>query len=201
MPFKEVREEVLDCIQEALACCEYEGTDKQEEFQDDIDFWLDPEIVLYNSEVDSDEIEASRYGEIDVQGCWLEVFLTEDIIRTYLSTKDLALVVSAKDEGDDCYLVVGAVDRATGVAMLNDSNLLDSGILTENAKIAVANATSSNGLKAITRKYQMIIGSNSTVEKQRVDNSKRRLTSFLSDIDQHVLSKFMGKEITAREEL
>jgi hypothetical protein len=201
MSFKEVREEVLDGIKEALACCEYKGTDKEEEFRDDISFWLDPDIVLYNSEVGSDEIEASSYDDLGIQGSWLELFLTEDIARTYLSTRDFALVISAEDIGDDCYLVVGAVDRSTGIALLNESNLLDPDTLAGNAKIAVSNTRSKGDLTPILRKYSLIIGAECSLPKQRVENSKRRLTALLSEIDQQVLSKFLGKEITAKEEL
>lgn len=202
MTFKQLREEVLDNIRECLCSIDVRGTDEQEEFQEDIDFWLDPEIVLYNSELGSDEIEAASYDDIELDDDYLGIFLSEEVVKTYLSTRDFALVVGVSEaNADEMLLCIGAVDRSTGVAMVNASNLLDTETLTEFAKIAIKNSSTDGDKEPIQRKYQLVIKDGTEVDTPQKKNSKRRLISLLSAVDQHVLSSFLGKEVRTDEEL
>jgi hypothetical protein len=202
MTFKQLREEVLDNIRECLCSIDVQGTDEQEEFQEDIDFWLDPEIVLYNSELGSDEIEAASYDDIELDDDYLGLFLSEDVLKTYLSTRDFALVVGVSEvKADEMLLCIGAVDRSTGVAMINASNLLDTEALTEFAKVAIKNANTAGEKEPIQRKYQLVMKEDAELDTPQRNNSKRRLISLLSAIDQHVLSSFLGKEVRTEEDL
>jgi hypothetical protein len=202
MTFKQLREEVLDNIRECLCSIDVQGTDEQEEFQEDIDFWLDPEIVLYNSELGSDEIEAASYDDIELDDDYLGLFLSEDVLKTYLSTRDFALVVGVSEvKADEMLLCIGAVDRSTGVAMINANNLLDTEALTEFAKVAIKNANTAGEKEPIQRKYQLVMKEDAELDTPQRNNSKRRLISLLSAIDQHVLSSFLGKEVRTEEDL
>lgn len=202
MTFKQLHEEVFENIRECLSSIDVRGTDEEEEFREDIDFWLAPEIVLYNSELGSDEIEAASYDDIELEDDYLGLFISEEVLKTYLSTRDFALVVGvAEPKPDEMLLCVGAVDRSTGVAMVNSTNLLDLQALTEFAKVAIKNANNDGEKEPIQRKYQLVTKESSEVSTPQVQNSKRRLISLLSAIDQHVLSSFLGKEVKAEEDL
>jgi hypothetical protein len=202
MSFKQLRTEVVDNIKEALSCYDVRDTEEAEEFQEDIDFWYDPEIVLYNSDLGSEEIEAATYDDIDVEDDYLGRFLSSEICRTYLSTRDFALVVGVSDDDEHgLSLCVGVIDRSTGVAMINASNLLDAESLQQFAEIATHNAKEQYSKVPIVRKYQRMASENNKLSKVQMENSQRRLTSLLSEIDQHVLSRYLGKEVKADEAL
>jgi hypothetical protein len=201
MAFKDLREEVLENIKEALQCYELRGTEEAKEFEEDIEFWFDPEIVLYNSTLDSEEIEAASYEDLDPSDEYLGLFLSEDICKTYLSTRDFALIIAVSDGDGDTQLCVGAVDRSTGVALINDSDILNLEDLKRFAKVAEANSVTKGEKTPILRKYQRVCSKDAKLTKVQIDNSQRRLTSLLSEIDQHVLSRFLGKTIRSDETL
>jgi hypothetical protein len=201
MAFKDLREEVLENIKEALQCYELRGTEEAKEFEEDIEFWFDPEIVLYNSTLDSEDIEAASYEDLDPSDEYLGLFLSEDICKTYLSTRDFALVVAVSDGDKIPQLCIGVIDRSKGVALINTANILDPSSLQKFADIALRNATTKGEKTPIIRKYQRLSGTNTKLTAVQLDNAQRRLTSLLSEIDQYVLSRFVGKEIKSDEAL
>lgn len=169
--------------------------------QEEFDFWFDEEAILYDTDPDSECIDSASADQIDTEHEYLGRFLNKDVVQTYLKSGELVLLVASNETDDGLMTCIAAVDRSTGVALLNTADIFDKHILKEAAAITVANSDAGDNLLPIERHYKLITSKGLNVEQSKIDFSRRRLTALLSDIDVHILSQYLGSPIQSRDDL
>lgn len=197
-------DDLFCAVQSSLTACAYQRAGKagsDEEMDDEVDFWLDPETVVFETSPLEEEVYAATYESIKDGSENLAKLISPELIRTYLSTRDFSVIFSVDDDNeDDLMIMVAAVDRSTGVALIKSGNLVDTVSLEKAGNIAKANSAS-EGMSPYEYCYQFVRQKDSTVSEVQQANSQRRLTALLTEIDTHVLSTYLGKEVQVREDL
>ena len=164
----------------------------------EVDFWCDPQTVLFETSAGDDEIYAATLDDIDDTDEQLSSLITKDIVDTYLRSQDFAVIFGIDE--DDENILVAAVDRSTGVALVKPDNILDSTTLEQTRAIAESNKDSNEPVP-IVLKYQLVLPRDREVEKRKKDNATRRLTALLTDIEVAALESSLGCSIEIREDL
>jgi hypothetical protein len=198
MTLEDLRTELLDNINVMLSALEeHNKQTEDQDFIDEYEFWFDPGAILYDSDPSTACIDSAGLDDIDLaDDDYLSKFLTKDIINTYLSSGELALVVASSEIDNEVASLVAAVDRSTGVALFSLDNLFDPEYLDGAASIATRNSVVEDK-QPITRGYKLSKHNDSQISDLVQNNSRRRLLSLLQDIDMHVLSRHIGKEVKA----
>ena len=196
MTLEDLRTELLDNINVMLSALEeHNNQTEDQDFIDEYDFWFDPVSILYDSDPSTACIDSAAVDDIDLaEDDYLSKFLTQDIINTYLSSGELALVVASSEIDNEVASLVAAVDRSTGVALFSSHNLFDLEYLDGAASIASRNSVVEEK-QPINRAYNLSKHSDNQISELGQNNSRRRLLSLLQDIDMHVLSRHIGKEV------
>lgn len=203
MSLKDLQDELQQSIQVMLAVLsDYRAGDRSDDVVDEYDFWFDKDTVVYDTDPDSDTVDAVAVEDLDLTDPYLKLFLNKDIISTYLSSGDFALIIASSTSPDgEIMSTVAAVDRTTGVGLANRSNLFDAEFLKSAGEVALANKGRSTDYTPVQRAYFLITYNQLEVPDDKIAYSRRRLTSLLTDIDVHVLSRYLDTDISVREDL
>ena len=169
---------------------------------DEYDFWCDPSCVLYDSDPNSEAIDAVAVDDLELTDPYIARVLNKDIVDTYLSTGDFAiLLTSTEDKHGRLLTAIGVVDRSTGVAMINPEDLFDEEHLSDASEIALANTENKSNLQPIQRCYKLVTSSDLGLPQETIDFSRRRLSALLTDIDVHILARYLDSEVQVRDDL
>lgn len=197
-----VYDELMGSVKAILTAFEYKNSGKfgtDSEMDDEVEFWLDPELVVFESSPDEEDVLASTYEDLLDDVAEDDPVLSKEIVQTYLSTTDLILVVGSDSE-DLTEIRIGTVDRSTGVALVNAHLPTDPKILEERAAIATTNTGGDKDVPC-DYAYQLITGKNSKLTQTQKAASFRRLSNFMTAIDTHILSYYLGTNVEIREDL
>ena len=196
-------DDLFNAVRSSLEACAYKTsglTGSDQEMDDEVDFWLDPETVIYETSPLEEDIYAATYDDLKKGREKLSELVSEELINTYLSTRDFSVIFAVDDTDDQETILVGAVDRSSGIAMLKADNLLDEKALEQASQIARSN-TGSSEIRPFDYSYRLIKEQGDHIPEAQQANSQRRLTALLSEIDLHVLGRYIGKEVQVREDL
>jgi len=197
-------ENLFDSVRSAIEAYVYSNSDAKgsdPEMDDEVSFWLDPQKVLFETAPDEDDIFAATLEDLKGDTSLVGELISRDIVQTYLSTEDFAVLIGVSEEDDDQdATLVAAIDRTTGIALLKPDNIFDDKALEKAAKAARSN-TDSEKLVPVDYRYQFIMPTIHKLTKTQENNSRRRLTSLLTDIDSFVLQQHVGHEIQFRDDL
>ena len=196
-------DDLFNAVQSSLEACAYKRsglTGSDQEMDDEVDFWLDPETVIYETSPLEEDVYAATYDDLKKGREKLSELVSEELINTYLSTRDFSVIFAVDDTDDQETILVGAVDRSSGIAMLKADNLLDENALEQASQIARSN-TGSSEIRPFDYSYRLIKEQGDHIPEAQQANSQRRLTALLSEIELHVLSRYIGAEVKVREDL
>jgi hypothetical protein len=198
-----VYDDLFSAVRSSLEACAYKrdgqlGSDQ--EMDEEVDFWLDPETVIFETSPLEEDIYAATYDSLKNGREKLSELVSEELISTYLSTRDFSVIFAVDDTDDQETILVAAVDRSTGIAMLKVDNLIDEKALDEASKIATGNVGSTK-LSPFNYNYRLVKERGDALSEVQQANSQRRLTALLSEIDLHVLSRYVGAEVQVRDDL
>ena len=196
-------DDLFNAVRSSLEACAYKTsglTGSDQEMDDEVDFWLDPETVIYETSPLEEDVYAATYDDLKKGREKLSELVSEELINTYLSTRDFSVIFAVDDTDDQETILVGAVDRSSGIAMLKADNLLDEKALEQASQIARSN-TGSSEIRPFDYSYRLIKEQGDHIPEAQQANSQRRLTALLSEIELHVLSRYIGAEVQVREDL
>ena len=198
-----VYDDLFNAVRSSLEACAYKRsglTGSDQEMDEEVDFWLDPETVIFETSPSEDDVYAATYDDLKKGREKLAELVSEELINTYLSTRDFSVIFAVDDDDDKEIILVGAVDRSTGIALLKADNLLDETALEQASKIARSNTRSSE-IVPFDYNYRLVKEQGDHIPEAQQANSQRRLTALLSEIDLHVLGRYIGTEVQVREDL
>ena len=198
-----VYDDLFNAVRSSLEACAYKRsglTGSDLEMDEEVDFWLDPETVIFETSPSEDDVYAATYDDLKKGREKLAELVSEELINTYLSTRDFSVIFAVDDDDDKETILVGAVDRSTGIALLKADNLLDETALEQASKIAKSNTRSSE-IVPFDYNYRLVKEQGDHIPEAQQANSQRRLTALLSEIDLHVLGRYIGTEVQVREDL
>ena len=198
-----VYDDLFNAVRSSLEACAYKRsglTGSDLEMDEEVDFWLDPETVIFETSPSEDDVYAATYDDLRKGREKLAELVSEELINTYLSTRDFSVIFAVEDDDDKETILVGAVDRSTGIALLKADNLLDETALEQASKIAKSN-TGSSEIVPCDYNYRLVKEQGDHIPEAQQANSQRRLTALLSEIDLHVLGRYIGTEVQVREDL
>ena len=198
-----VYDDLFNAVRSSLEACAYKRsglTGSDQEMDEEVDFWLDPETVIFETSPSEDDVYAATYDDLKKGREKLAELVSEELINTYLSTRDFSVIFAVDDDDDKEIILVGAVDRSTGIALLKADNLLDETALEHASKIAKSNTRSSE-IVPFDYNYRLVKEQGDHIPEAQQANSQRRLTALLSEIDLHVLGRYIGTEVQVREDL
>ena len=196
-------DDLFNAVRSSLEACAYKTsglTGSDQEMDDEVDFWLDPETVIYETSPLEEDVYAATYDDLKKGREKLSELVSEELINTYLSTRDFSVIFAVDDTDDQETILVGAVDRSSGIAMLKADNLLDEKALEQASQIARSN-TGSSEIRPFDYSYRLIKEQGDHIPEAQQANSQRRLTALLSEIELHVLGRYIGTEVQVREDL
>ena len=196
-------DDLFNAVRSSLEACAYKRsglTGSDLEMDEEVDFWLDPETVIFETSPSEDDVYAATYDDLRKGREKLAELVSEELINTYLSTRDFYVIFAVDDADDKETILVGAVDRYTGIALLKADNLLDETALEQASKIARSN-TGSSEIVPFDYSYRLVKEQGDHIPEAQQANSQRRLTALLSEIDLHVLGRYIGTEVQVREDL
>ena len=196
-------DDLFNAVRSSLEACAYKRSDltgSDQEMDDEVDFWLDPETVIYETSPLEEDVYAATYDDLKKDREKLSELVSEELINTYLSTRDFSVIFAVDDTDDQETILVGAVDRSSGIAMLKADNLLDEKALEQASQIARSN-TGSSEIRPFDYSYRLIKEQGDHIPEAQQANSQRRLTALLSEIELHVLGRYIGTEVQVREDL
>ena len=198
-----IYDDLFYAVRSSLEACAYKRSGKagtDEEMDEEVEFWLDPETVIFETSPLEEDIYAATYESLKNGREKLSELVSEELINTYLSTRDFSVIFAVDDTEDQETILVGAVDRSTGVAMLKAENLIDEKSLEQASRIAKSN-TGSNSMSPFNYNYRVVKQRDSSLPEVQQANSQRRLIALLSEIDLHVLGRYIGAEVQVRDDL
>ena len=198
-----VYDDLFNAVRSSLEACAYKRsglTGSDLEMDEEVDFWLDPETVIFETSPSEDDVYAATYDDLKKGREKLAELVSEELINTYLSTRDFSVIFAVDDDDDKETILVGAVDRSTGIALLKADNLLDETALEQASKIARSN-TGTSEIVPCDYSYRLVKEQGDHIPEAQQANSQRRLTALLSEIDLHVLGRYIGTEVQVREDL
>ena len=151
---------------------------------EDVEFWLNPELVLYSSSPTEDSISCGSIKDIlDYMG-ELSHIINHDIAQTYLTTEDLILIYSVGDGDKGQTMYMGGFDRSTGIGLIRTNNVID--------KEVIKREVGENNRQL---PYQKMTYKERSLDDKLGKYSFRRLLSMLMDIDQHITSDIVGRPL------
>lgn len=194
-----VYDDLFGAVSAVLAAYSYKlngHTGEDEDMDGEVDFWLDPEAVIFETSPNYNEVSCGEYKDLFHKDSFASEFLSQDIARTYLSSREIAVILGR----DEDTLMLALVDRSNGTALIKPSHIFDEKALEAAKQVAQANA-STEVPSPMNVGYRFVVPQDSKLTTAQRDNAKRRLINMMSEIDIYVLSQYAGHEIKVREDL
>jgi hypothetical protein len=161
--------------------------DPGESLKDQVDFYNDPETVVYWITTASNSVMCADKENLLLDGNPLQYWLVnKEILSTYLSSNDLGLVVALSGEMDSG--IVGAFDRSTGLGLYNANDWFDEDRIRNEAALSSVN-------KAFPMEYVEVVQPGIDATSPGSIRSVVRMRNLLADCRSHQLTTACGFEI------
>jgi len=205
-------DELIDAVMRCLACISNQHTGKPDIEKNNLDFWLDLDSVVFMTSPGMDDIHCAQLDDLTTHSELFEIILDQSIISTFLTTEDLILMLSVMHSQSLYDLRMAAIDRSTGCALVRTQNLFDKSILEKSinkTNQALSDSADQPWLERYSDNkawefgvapYRRISYPGNIINKRLIDNSYRRLRSFLLAIEMHTLAKFNGLKAEENDE-
>jgi hypothetical protein len=170
----------------------FEGEDEDDK-EAEMEFYLDDSVGLFFGDTISESIRNLDIEDLREDQPPFNALVNDDIISTYLAGGELALVVGVGPKYRS--LVVGAVDRSTGIGALICENWVDPKEITTDLSHITTSKGSGDQPNPMVWKVQEIRPVALEEDTPRIARSEARLVNLLQDCRAHTLSKAAGVQI------
>ena len=170
----------------------FDGEDEADK-EAEMGFYLDDSVGLFFGDTISESIRNLETDDLREDEPPFNALVNDDIISTYLTGGELALVVGIGPKYRS--MVVGAVDRSTGIGALVSENWVDPNEITSDLSYITTNKGSEDQPNPMEWEVQQIRPVALGEVTPKIERSEARLINLLQDCRAHTLSKAAGVPI------
>ena len=192
-PLDRCTADVIGILQEVNRAVGYQRNPVtvSEEEKESIDFFLDPTNVLFFTTPNSTAIKSQNVEMLCAGEVPFNALINGDITHTYLADGELALAATFANKFKT--IVVGAVDRSTGIGLVLQQNWVDPNDIKDHV-------TATENGEPVTWPIKQIVPSYIDPTSPAARLSKGRLMNLLQDCKKYLIGRVAGVNLELREE-